>query len=87
MKYVVVIPDGAADRPAESLDGRTALEAANTPTLDLLAREGRVGLAAGVLDGGGEEIGVREELEWQIRGAICDLAPAGAARSGGDPNV
>ena len=43
MKTIVVIAAGAADRPQEDLGGRTPLEAAQTPSLDLLAREGRLG--------------------------------------------
>src|SRR5438270_330470 len=31
MKYALIIPDGAADEPQESLGGRTPLEAAHTP--------------------------------------------------------
>ena len=34
MKYMVVLSDGMAGRPLEELDGRTTLEAANTPTMD-----------------------------------------------------
>ncbi len=45
MKYVVIIPDGAADEPQESLDGRTPLEAAYTPHLDRLAAMGVVARA------------------------------------------
>jgi 2,3-bisphosphoglycerate-independent phosphoglycerate mutase len=44
MKHLVLIPDGAADWPVEALGGRTPLEAAATPNLDRLAREGEVGL-------------------------------------------
>lgn len=43
MKYVVIVPDGAADYPIESLGGRTPLEAADTPNMDKLATEGIVG--------------------------------------------
>ena len=43
MKYVVLIVDGASGWPAAALGGRTALEAAHTPNLDRLAREGSVG--------------------------------------------
>ncbi|MEM7628170.1 MAG: 2,3-bisphosphoglycerate-independent phosphoglycerate mutase [Planctomycetota bacterium] len=46
MKYVIVIPDGAADLPIEHLDGRTPFQAARTPSLDRLALSGRVGTAA-----------------------------------------
>ena len=44
MKYVLVVPDGAADDPLPELNGRTPLEAARTPFLDDLARRGTVGL-------------------------------------------
>jgi 2,3-bisphosphoglycerate-independent phosphoglycerate mutase len=43
MKYVVIIPDGAADAPQASLGGRTPFQAARTPALDALAVRGRVG--------------------------------------------
>lgn len=43
MKYAIIIPDGAADRPIASLGGRTPLEAAITPHLDRLAQMGRQG--------------------------------------------
>jgi len=43
MKTLVVIAAGAADRPQDELGGRTPLEAAQTPALDRLAREGRLG--------------------------------------------
>jgi len=46
MKYVLIVPDGAADWPVPELDNRTPLEAARTPNLDRLASEGRVGTAA-----------------------------------------
>ncbi|MFP4223132.1 MAG: cofactor-independent phosphoglycerate mutase [Phycisphaeraceae bacterium] len=46
MKYVIIIPDGAADSPLVELDGRTPLEAAKTPHTDALARAGRQGTAA-----------------------------------------
>lgn len=46
MKYVIIIPDGAADMPLEELDGKTPLEAARTPAIDKLAVVGRQGTAA-----------------------------------------
>jgi 2,3-bisphosphoglycerate-independent phosphoglycerate mutase len=51
VKYAIVILDGAAGWPIEALGGRTTLMAANTPNLDALAREGRVGLAATIPPG------------------------------------
>lgn len=43
MKYVIVIPDGCADEPQESLGGQTPLQAAKTPWMDTLAKSGIVG--------------------------------------------
>ena len=34
MKYILLVPDGAADDPLSELDGMTPLEAARTPNLD-----------------------------------------------------
>jgi len=45
MKYLVLIIDGAADWPLEDYGDKTCLELARTPDLDLMAREGLVGLA------------------------------------------
>jgi 2,3-bisphosphoglycerate-independent phosphoglycerate mutase len=42
-KTLVVVASGAADRPLEELGGRTPLEAAATPVLDRVARDGRLG--------------------------------------------
>jgi 2,3-bisphosphoglycerate-independent phosphoglycerate mutase len=48
VKYVLVIPDGFADRPLEALKGRTPIEAAVTPHMDALAGEGQLGLASNI---------------------------------------
>ncbi len=48
MKYAIVIPDGCADEPQESLGNRTPLAAANLPNMDAVARAGRVGRANNV---------------------------------------
>ena len=37
MKYIVVLGDGMADEPQESLGGKTPLEYASTPAMDDLA--------------------------------------------------
>jgi 2,3-bisphosphoglycerate-independent phosphoglycerate mutase len=49
-KYVMVIPDGAADEPFEGLGGRTALQAAAIPEMDRVARDGIVGRSRNVPD-------------------------------------
>ena len=43
MKYILLVPDGAADEPLADLDGKTPLEVARTPYLDDLAHAGLVG--------------------------------------------
>jgi 2,3-bisphosphoglycerate-independent phosphoglycerate mutase len=48
MKYVIVIPDGCADEPQESLGGKTPLQAAHKPNMDRIAQQGVVGRANNV---------------------------------------
>ncbi len=48
---LLLVVDGLADRPIRALGGRTPLQAAETPTLDRLAREGSSGLADPVAPG------------------------------------
>ena len=48
MKFAIVIPDGCADDPQESLGGRTPLEAARLPSMDRIAQLGVVGRADNV---------------------------------------
>jgi 2,3-bisphosphoglycerate-independent phosphoglycerate mutase len=43
VKYLIVIPDGAADFPLPELDGLTPFQAADTPVLDRIAAMGRLG--------------------------------------------
>jgi 2,3-bisphosphoglycerate-independent phosphoglycerate mutase len=47
-KFAIVIPDGAADEPLESLGGRTPLQAARTPEMDAIARDGVLGRSRNV---------------------------------------
>ena len=51
MKYIVILGDGMAGEPLAALGERTTLEAAATPTMDLLASMGQMGLAKMVPDG------------------------------------
>ena len=50
MKYIVILGDGMADEPLDALGGKTPLEVANTPVMDLLAGKGELGLAKTVPD-------------------------------------
>ncbi len=48
MKYLVLIPDGMADEKIEALGNRTPMEAANKPTMDMLAKKSLVGTVSNV---------------------------------------
>ncbi len=50
-RALLLIIDGMPDHPVRALAGRTPLEAASTPFLDRIAREGRCGLADAVAPG------------------------------------
>lgn len=51
MKYLVILGDGMADRPIESLGNKTPLEYAKTPTMDELAAKGEIGMVHTIPDG------------------------------------
>ncbi|MBO5512794.1 MAG: cofactor-independent phosphoglycerate mutase [Oscillospiraceae bacterium] len=51
MKYLVLIPDGMADRPIPALQGCTPMEAAVKPCMDALASRSTVGLVSNVPEG------------------------------------
>jgi len=51
LKLVFCIADGMADRPIPELGGKTPLEAADTPVMDRLAGQARLGLCRTVPDG------------------------------------
>ncbi|MCI5622227.1 MULTISPECIES: cofactor-independent phosphoglycerate mutase [Anaerostipes] len=45
MKYVVILGDGMADEPIESLNGKTPLQTAEKPVMDEMARTAEQGIA------------------------------------------
>jgi len=51
MKYVIVLPDGAADEPVAKLGGRTPLEVARKPHIDWISLNGRQGCVVTVPQG------------------------------------
>lgn len=51
MKYLVILTDGAADEPIESLGNKTPLEVAEMKNINRLAAKGIVGMAKNVPDG------------------------------------
>ena len=51
MKHIIILGDGMADWPVESLGGKTLLQYAETPYMDMLARMGQTGMLKTVPDG------------------------------------
>ncbi len=51
MKYLVILGDGMADLPIESLGEKTPLEYAKTPMMDELAMKGEIGMVHTIPDG------------------------------------
>ena len=51
MKYIIILGDGMADWPVESLEGKTLLQYAHTPYMDMLSAKGRTGMLSTVPDG------------------------------------
>ena len=84
MKYVIIIPDGAADQPQESLLGKTPLEAAHTPHMDAVATEGVVGRACHTPADlpAGSEIGNLSLLGYNPFDHFTGRAPMEAAAQG-----
>ena len=50
-KYVIIIPDGAADEPIEELDGKTVIEAAEIPNIDRIVMDGKQGVVRTIPNG------------------------------------
>jgi 2,3-bisphosphoglycerate-independent phosphoglycerate mutase len=51
MKYLIVLCDGMADEPLEELGGKTPLQAAKTPNMDLLSPKSEIGMVLTVPEG------------------------------------
>ena len=43
MKHIIILGDGMADHPVERLGGKTLLQYAYTPYMDMLAKKGKTG--------------------------------------------
>ncbi|MBQ1937743.1 MAG: cofactor-independent phosphoglycerate mutase [Bacteroidales bacterium] len=91
MKHIVIIGDGMADRPIKQLGGKTPLQIAHTPYMDLLAAQGRCGLLHTVPDDmhPGSEIanssilGYDQHKVFEGRGSL-EAASMGVALQEGD---
>ncbi len=84
MKYAIIIPDGAADEPQESLGGQTPLQAASTPHMDALAAKGVVARACHTPRElpAGSEIGNLSLLGYDPFAYFTGRAPIEAAAQG-----
>ena len=51
LKYLVIVGDGMADYPLPELGNRTPLQAADTPNMDYLSQNGRMGLLRTIPEG------------------------------------
>jgi 2,3-bisphosphoglycerate-independent phosphoglycerate mutase len=81
MKYVIIHGDGMADWPCDELGGKTPLEAANKPNMDLLATRGELGLVATIPPGmpSGSDVGTMTMLGYDPARYHTGRAPIEAA--------
>ncbi|MCP4589164.1 MAG: cofactor-independent phosphoglycerate mutase [bacterium] len=84
MKYVLILPDGAADEPVEELDGRTPLEAADIPHMDWVAAHGRQGCLKTVPDGftAASDVATLSVMGYSPEKNYCGRAPLEAVARG-----
>jgi 2,3-bisphosphoglycerate-independent phosphoglycerate mutase len=84
MKYVIIHGDGMADWPCDELGGKTPLEAAHKPNMDLIASRGRLGLVATIPDGmpPGSDVGTMTMLGYDPARYHTGRAPIEAASQG-----
>jgi 2,3-bisphosphoglycerate-independent phosphoglycerate mutase len=86
MKYIIILGDGMADWPVESLQNRTLLQHAHIPYMDMLARMGKNGLLATVPDGfhPGSEVANMAVLGYDLPKVYEGRGPLEAASIGVD---
>jgi 2,3-bisphosphoglycerate-independent phosphoglycerate mutase len=86
MKHIIILGDGMADHAVERLDGRTLLQAADKPVMDLLARQGRTGRLVTVPEGfpPGSEVANTAILGYDLNEVYEGRGPLEAASIGYD---
>lgn len=86
MKFVILLGDGMADHPIESLGGKTPLEVAKTPNMDRIACEGRGGFVLNVPEGmpPGSDVANLSVMGYDPRKYYSGRAPLEAGAMGVD---
>jgi len=84
VKYVIIHGDGMADWPCDELGGKTPLEAARKPNMDLIAARGTLGLVATIPPGmpAGSDVGTMTMLGYDPARYHTGRAPIEAASRG-----
>src|SRR5579863_7439555 len=84
MKYIIIHGDGMADWPCDELGGKTPLEAARKPNMDLIASRGTLGLVATIPPGmpSGSDVGTMTMLGYNPARYHTGRAPIEAASMG-----
>lgn len=84
MKYLVLVGDGMADLPLEELGGKTPLEVARVPYMDLIAQKGLTGSVRTVPKGftPGSDVANLSILGYDPRSSYCGRASLEAAGLG-----
>jgi 2,3-bisphosphoglycerate-independent phosphoglycerate mutase len=84
LKYVIIHGDGMADWPCDELGGKTPLEAARKPNMDLIASRGELGLVATIPEGmpSGSDVGTMTMLGYDPARYHTGRAPIEAASQG-----
>ncbi|MBF0593336.1 MAG: cofactor-independent phosphoglycerate mutase [Candidatus Omnitrophica bacterium] len=84
MKYIILVPDGVADEPLKELDGKTPLEFASTPNMDLMAQQGLSGLVRIIPPGmlPGSDVGNISVLGYDATKGFSGRSPLEAANLG-----
>ena len=84
MKHIIILGDGMADHPVERLGGKTLLQYADTPYMDLLARTGTTGSLMTIPDGfhPGSEVANTSILGYDLNKVYEGRGPLEAASIG-----
>ena len=84
MKYVIIHGDGMADWPCDELGGKTPLEAAHKPNMDLIATRGTLGLTLTIPEGmpPGSDVGTMSMMGYDPKRYHTGRAPIEAASMG-----